>query len=107
MYTQNHKKPFAQFVKKQSKPFQAVIEDEVLSICANPEIGEQKKGDLSSIRVYKFKYQRQEYLIAYRYTPDSPLDSLEIVLIDFYKIGTHENFYTELKKYLAAEQKLK
>jgi len=103
MLTPNYKKPFAQFVKKQPKPFQAVIEDEVLSICANPEIGEQKKGDLSSIRVYKFKYQRQEYLIAYSYT----LDRLEIVLIDFYKIGTHENFYTELKKYLAAEQKPK
>jgi plasmid stabilization system protein ParE len=93
---QNYKKPFTQFVKKQAKPFQAAIEDEVLLICENPELGELKVGDLAGIRVYKFKFNRQEYLIAYRHNAET----IEILLIDFYKIGTHENFYTELKKYL-------
>jgi mRNA-degrading endonuclease RelE of RelBE toxin-antitoxin system len=93
---QNYKKPFTQFVKKQSKPFQAAIEDEVLLISENPELGELKVGDLAGIRVYKFKFNRQEYLIAY----SLHAETIEILLLDFYKIGTHENFYTELKKYL-------
>jgi len=46
-------------------------------------------------------------LITYCYAPENLPDALQIVLIDFYKIGMHENFYTELKKYLAAEQKPK
>lgn len=94
----NYKKPFAQFVKKQRKPFQAAIEDEVLLIREKPELGELKIGDLAGIRVHKFKFNQQEYLIAYRYHAET----IEILLIDFYKIGTHENFYTELKKYLKA-----
>ncbi len=98
MGNRNYKKPFAQFVKKQSKPFQAVIADEVDFICENPETGEAKKGDLLGIRVHKFKHHRQEYLIAYSYSADL---GVQILMIDFHKIGTHENFYTELKKYLS------
>lgn len=93
----HYKKPFEQFVKKQPRPFQAKIEDEVDAICGNPSSGELKVGDLANIRVYKFKHLRQEYLIAYRTTADK---GIEFCSIDFYKIGTHENFYTELKKYL-------
>jgi len=98
MYNANYKNPFVQFVKKQSRPFRAIIEDEVKLICENPEIGELKKGDLSAIRVHKFKFNRQEYLIAY-----SVDNGIQILMIDFYKVGTHENFYTELKKYLQRE----
>ena len=98
MYNTNYKRPFVQFLKKQSKVFQAIIEDQVTVICENPEIGELKIGDLSDIRVHKFKFQRQEYLIAY-----SVNETIEILMIDFYKIGTHENFYAELKKYLQCE----
>lgn len=98
MHNCNYKKPFVQFVKKQSRPFQAFIEDEVNLILDNPQIGELKKGDLSDIRVHKFKFNRQEYLIAY-----SVNETIHILMVDFYKIGTHENFYTELKKYLKRE----
>ena len=93
---QNYRKPFVQFVKKQSKPFQAAIEDEILRISENPEVGKLKVGDLTGIRVYKFKFNQQEYLIAYSHHAKT----VELLLIDFHKIGTHENFYTELKKYL-------
>lgn len=93
----NYKKPFAQFVKKQHKAFRAVIEDETNTICATPEIGELKIGDLAGIRVHKFRFNKQEYLIAY-YVNEENL--AEFIAIDFYKIGTHENFYEELKKYL-------
>ncbi|MBI1811084.1 MAG: type II toxin-antitoxin system RelE/ParE family toxin, partial [Nitrospirae bacterium] len=57
----------------------------------SPDTGEAKKGDLSGLRVHKFKFQRQEYLIAYKTEGNT---------ITFYMIGTHENFYRELKQYL-------
>ncbi|OGQ98117.1 MAG: hypothetical protein A2521_11035 [Deltaproteobacteria bacterium RIFOXYD12_FULL_57_12] len=42
------------------------IEDNVEIICIDPYIGEQKGGDLAGIWVYKFRFNRQEYLVAYR-----------------------------------------
>jgi hypothetical protein len=97
--TRNYKKPFVQFVKKQHKAFKAVIEDEVNIICGNTEIGELKVGDLAGIRVHKFRFNKQEYLIAYFVDEDR---ALQFINIDFYKIGVHENFYEELKNYIRA-----
>jgi len=62
----NYKRPFMQFVKKAHKPLKLAIEDAVDVVCATPDIGEMKTGDLSGIRVYKFRFNRQEYLVAYR-----------------------------------------
>jgi mRNA-degrading endonuclease RelE of RelBE toxin-antitoxin system len=86
-----YKPPFRKFVKKQSRGFQLAIEDEVQAIAEDPAVGEQKKGDLAGIRVHKFNFHRQEYLIAY------VVGNKDIA---FYAIGTHENFYRELKRYL-------
>ena len=97
----NYKRPFAQYVKKAHKPLQLAIEDAVVSICDSPEIGELKVGDLAGIRVYKFRFNRQEYLMAYR-PPVGDLP-LEFLIIDFYQVSSHENFYTELKHYLRQE----
>ncbi|CAG2160658.1 type II toxin-antitoxin system RelE/ParE family toxin [Cupriavidus numazuensis] len=104
----NYKKPFSQFVKKAHKPLQLAIEDEVEVVCDNPDVGEAKLGDLAGIWVHKFKFNRQEYLIAYR--PPSPEQRAEgidvdLLMIDFYQVGSHENFYSALKKYLKAERK--
>ena len=60
----NYKPPFVRFVKKAHKPLQLAIEDAVEEICEAPEMGEAKVGDLAGIRVRKFKFNRQEYLIA-------------------------------------------
>jgi len=95
-----YKKPFSQFVKKQPRPFRAIIEDEVSLICEQPDIGEMKVGDLAGIRVHKFRFNRQEYLIAY-HLPDNT-QAVQILTIDFYQIGTHERFYEDLKHYLRA-----
>jgi mRNA-degrading endonuclease RelE of RelBE toxin-antitoxin system len=86
-----YKPPFRKFVKKQARPFQLVIEDEVEEVVANPSIGNSKKGDLSGFRVHKFAFRTQNFLIAYRVMEDDIL---------FYMIGPHENFYRELKRYL-------
>lgn len=103
----NYKRPFASFVKKQHRPFQAVIEDEVFAVCNNPMLGEEKVGDLARIRVHKFRYQKKEYLMAY-YCPDGndiavvvPAE-VQLIFIDFYQVGSHENFYNDLKAYLRA-----
>jgi hypothetical protein len=99
---QNFKRPFAQYVKKAHKPLQLAIEDEVEVVCESPDIGEAKVGDLTGIRVHKFRFSRQEYLLAYRAPKkDTPL---EFLIIDFYQVGVHENFYAELKQYLRQEK---
>ena len=94
----NFKRPFARYVKKAHKPLQLAIEDEVDVVCDDPEIGELKVGDLAGIRVHKFRFSRQEYLIAYRAPKDDV--PVEFLVIDFYQVGAHENFYAELKQYL-------
>lgn len=86
-----YKPPFRKFVKKQSRAFQLAIEDEVEKISDNPDIGEDKKGDLSGFKVYKFIFIRQQYLIAYYSHEDDLI---------FYMIGPHENFYRKLKRYI-------
>lgn len=93
-----YKRPFVQFVKKSRKPLQLVIEDKVILVCKNPELGKQKLGDLHDLFIYKFRFNSQEYLMAYKYGLNE--NNLEILWIDFYKIGCHENFYSELKKFI-------
>jgi len=85
------KSPFKKFVKKQARPFQLVIEDEVDRIIENPSVGASKKGDLADFRVHKFSYRNQVYLISYRLRESE---------LGFFTVGTHENFYRELKRYV-------
>ena len=102
----NYKPPFSRFVKKAHKPLQLAIEDAVEEICATPQIGETKVGDLAGIRVYKFRFNRQEFLVAYRPSGEEEQAAgglLELLLIDVYQVGTHENFYDDLKRYLRSE----
>ena len=86
-----YKPPFRKFVKRQTRPFQLIIEDEVEKIANNPNTGELKKGDLAGFRVHKFSYGRQRFLIAYCYSEAEVL---------FFMVGPHENFYRKLKRYL-------
>lgn len=89
-----YKPLFKRFVKKQSRPFQLAIEDEVERVKENPDIGEGKTGDLKGIKVHKFRFQGTEYLMAYKVVKGS---------IIFYMLDTHENFYRELKRYIKEE----
>ena len=86
-----YKPPFKKFVKKQARPLQLFIEDEIEKILENPEMGETKKGDLREFRVHKFAFKKQKLLIAYQFLANEIL---------FYMVGPHENFYRNLKKYL-------
>ena len=82
---------FKRYVKKLPRQFQQVILDTVEEVLANPKIGQLKKGDLEGFRMHKFTMGRQLTLIAYKVENDS------LVL---YQVGSHENFYKNLKRYL-------
>jgi len=69
-----------------------VLDDEIRRICEAPEIGETKKGDLTGVSVHKFKVRDRLFLLAYEF------DEKEILLL---ALGAHENFYRDLKRYLA------
>ncbi|MBL0716711.1 MAG: type II toxin-antitoxin system RelE/ParE family toxin [Desulfosarcina sp.] len=62
----------------------------VRDIAHDPEIGSMKIGDLSGVRVYKFKSMQSLILLAY--------EIIENFLF-LYTFGSHQNFYRELKKY--------
>ena len=61
----------------------------VREVVANPEIGEQKKGDLSGVFVYKSLLNRQQMLLAYEWDPRT-----RVLLL----LGSHENFYRDLRR---------
>jgi hypothetical protein len=63
----------------------------VRSIMGSPSLGEEKQGDLSHVRVYKFKMNNQLSLLAYTY--DITGNTLTLL-----SLGAHENFYRDLKK---------
>ena len=71
-----------------------IVDKAVKIIASTPSVGEEKKGDLTGVFVYKFKINKQEILLAYQLHPDK--FSPESVLL--LSIGAHENFYTELKR---------
>ncbi len=84
---------FRKSFKKLPKNQQKMVEEAIRDIVDKPDIGESKKGDLAAIRVYKFKIQKQLMLLAYQIVE---IDEVLYLLL----LGTHENFYRDLKQYL-------
>lgn len=82
---------FAKQIKKLNKKQRSLVDDAIKKIVDKPSIGEQKKGDLSTIWVYKFPIDKQQYLLAYQWDPEKR------ILI---ALGVHENFYRNIKHYL-------
>ena len=80
---------FKRVYKKLHKEHKAIVNEAIQAIVKNPSIGEEKKGDLAGVFVYKFKIHNQEFLLAYEW---DPLNRLLLAL------GVHENFYRTLKK---------
>ncbi len=69
----------------------AALDQEIRRIQQDPTAGEAKKGDLAGVYAHKYKAGSRLILIAYEF------DSDEILLL---ALGSHENFYRDLKKYL-------
>ena len=83
---------FKRKYKKLHTPQQQIVKDAIAKILEQLDIGVMKKGDLSGVRIYKFKANNQEILLAY-----SVLDTQELILL---ALGSHENFYRDLSKHL-------
>ena len=82
---------FSKAVKKLHRNQKRALDDAINEIAANPVIGGLKKGDLSSVRVHKFKMVEQLALIAYTFEETT----ITLTLLAF---GAHENFYRDLKR---------
>jgi len=91
--------PFTKAFKKLSRQNKKIVEDEIDLIIENPEIGEEKKGDLSHLRVHKFSMDNHQVLLGYSWQEEQ----LEIWLLN---IGPHENFYGKAKNRRTADLNL-
>jgi hypothetical protein len=67
------------------------LDNAIKELMLSPLMGEQKKGDLSFLRVYKFKMVNQLTLIAYSYENGS-------IVLELIALGSHENFYRDIKR---------
>lgn len=81
---------FQNKVKKLHKNQKEQLDQALKQIVKNPLLGELKKGDLEGVRVYKFKMVNQLTLVAYLFNAQEQ----SVTLL---AIGTHENFYNNLK----------
>ena len=80
---------FARTYKKLHLLQKKDVDTAVEVIVSNPLVGDAKRGDLSGVYVYKFKSQTQLLLLAYEFDPQTR----HLLLL-----GTHENFYRDLKR---------
>jgi hypothetical protein len=78
-----YKKLYSNQLAEANKALEAIIK--------NPGIGEQKKGDLSWLRVYKFTMVNQLTLLGYS------VEETKETVLTFIEIGPHENFYRDIK----------
>ena len=82
---------FKKAIKKLHKNSKKDLDKAVHKLVDDPLLGEQKKGDLSYMRVYKFKMSKQLALLGYRYEEGT-------VVLELLALGSHENFYRDVKK---------
>ncbi|HHA19079.1 MAG TPA: type II toxin-antitoxin system RelE/ParE family toxin [Methylophaga sp.] len=83
---------FERRVKKMHSLEKKALDKAVRAIMSNPSIGEMKRGDLAGIQIHKYKLNTKQYLVAYKYIDDE-------LLLTFIELGTHENFYRDLKRH--------
>lgn len=82
---------FKRAMKRFSKQQKQELDEAVRIIAEDPGIGETKVGDLAGVRTYKFKMNRQLTLLAYEISQTDDV-------IKLLALGSHENFYRDLKR---------
>ena len=86
--------PLFERKKKHLNPQEiGMLDNAIKRLSDNPQIGQEKKGDLRGVRVYKFKVKAKLLLLAYDF------NDVELLLIS---IGSHQHFYLDLKRYMKA-----
>lgn len=82
---------FKKAVKKLQPNQKKDLDVAVKALMANPNIGEQKKGDLAFLRVHKFKMNKQLTLLGYSFDDGA-------LVLELMTLGTHENFYRDIER---------
>ncbi len=93
-YTPIPVRNFDSIKKKLPAALRAEVDRQVRMVCDNPLLGEEKTGDLQGVLVHKFRAASRQYLLAY--WPDTAKGTVTLLAL-----GGHENFYRDLKRYLA------
>jgi mRNA-degrading endonuclease RelE of RelBE toxin-antitoxin system len=81
---------FKKAVKKLHQNQKKDLDKAVKELIENPLLGDQKKGDLAFLRVYKFKMNRQLTLLGYSYENGT-------VTLELMALGSYEIFYRDIK----------
>jgi mRNA-degrading endonuclease RelE of RelBE toxin-antitoxin system len=84
---------FKKSVKKLHPNQKIDLDEAIKKLISTPLIGEQKKGDLCFLRVYKFKMVKQSTLLGYSYEDGK-------LVLELIALGPHENFYENIKRKL-------
>jgi len=82
---------FKKTVKKLQPNQKKDLDLAVKALMTNPNTGEQKKGDLAFLRVYKFKMNKQLTLLGYSFDDGA-------LVLELLALGSHENFYRDIKR---------
>lgn len=80
---------FKRAYKKLHPDKKCPVDGAIQAIIEDPTLGQENKGDLAGVFVYKFKIHQQEFLLAYQWIPEERL---------LLALGVHENFYRDLKR---------
>ena len=80
---------FQRAAKKLHPKQKDALDQAVRTVAADSAVGEAKLGDLAGVRVHKFRMTSQLWLLSYRV-----IDQETIKLLT---VGSHENFYRDLK----------
>ncbi len=90
MSVQLEQKPaFKRVYKKLHNNQREAVHVAIRALIADPTLGEEKKGDLAGVYVYKLDCVNQRFLLAYLWN-----ETKRILL----GLGPHENFYRDLKR---------
>lgn len=80
---------FRRAYKKLQRNQKAAVDKAIAAVVSDPLSGEEKKGDLAGVFVFKFDCLNQQFLLAYEFDPVTRL---------LHAVGVHENFYRDLKR---------
>ncbi|MFC3853993.1 type II toxin-antitoxin system RelE/ParE family toxin [Salinispirillum marinum] len=82
---------FKKAVKKLKPNQKTDLDLAVKDLMDNPNMGEQKKGDLAFLRVHKFNMNKQLTLLGYSFDDGA-------LILELMALGSHENFYRDIKR---------
>jgi len=82
---------FKRAVKKMHPNQKQALDQAVRVVLKAPEANALKSGDLSTLRVYKYKLHGAQQLLGYSY------DAMNQV-VNLVSVAPHENFYCDIKR---------